>query len=138
MKKALVAAALAAPLAIIPSTALATTTSGGTASNSVTIQQYADYDAAKYPEPFGAYGAFTYDATNVIIDGLAKAVQGGTWSEDTRKTVVSNVQATNLQGAGGPVSFDQYGDTTNKVLTVYTVKGDDFAPIEGSTGSFQG
>ena len=48
------------------------------------------------------------------------------------------MQATNLQGAGGPVSFDQYGDTTNKVLTVYTVKGDDFAPIDGSTGSFQG
>jgi len=24
------------------------------------------------------------------------------------------------------------------VLTVYTVKGDNFAPIEGSTGSFQG
>ncbi|HEX8519813.1 MAG TPA: branched-chain amino acid ABC transporter substrate-binding protein, partial [Pseudonocardia sp.] len=83
-----------------------------------------------------AYGAFTYDATNVIIDALAKAVQGGTWSEDTRKTVVQNVQSTNLQGAGGPVAFDQYGDTTNKVLTVYTVQGDDFAPVEGSTGSF--
>jgi branched-chain amino acid transport system substrate-binding protein len=101
-------------------------------------QFIADYAAANYAEPFGAYGAFTYDATNVIIQALAKAVQGGAWSEDTRKTVVSNVQATNLQGAGGPVSFDQYGDTTNKVLTVYTVKGDDFAPIEGSTGSFQG
>ena len=101
-------------------------------------QFIADYQAANYAEPFAAYGAFTYDATNVIIDALAKAVQGGTWSEDTRKTVVSNVQATNLQGAGGPVSFDEFGDTTNKVLTVYTVKGDNFAPIEGSTGSFQG
>jgi branched-chain amino acid transport system substrate-binding protein len=65
-------------------------------------------------------------------------VQAGPWSEDSRKTVVQNVQATNMQGAGGPVSFDQFGDTTNKVLTVYTVKGDDFAPIDGSTGSFQG
>ena len=101
-------------------------------------QFIADYQAANYAEPFAAYGAFSYDATNVIIAALAKAVQGGTWSEDTRKTVVSNVQATNLQGAGGPVSFDEFGDTTNKVLTVYTVKGDNFAPIEGSTGSFQG
>jgi branched-chain amino acid transport system substrate-binding protein len=100
-------------------------------------QFIADYAAAKYAEPFGAYGAFTYDATNVIIAALGKAVQGGTWSEDTRKTVVSNVQSTSLEGAGGPVAFDQYGDTTNKVLTVYTVKGDDFAPIDGSTGSFQ-
>ena len=100
-------------------------------------QFIADYEAANYAEPFGAYGALTYDATNVIIQGLAKAVQGGTWSEDTRQTVVSNVQATNIEGAGGPVSFDEFGDTTNKVLTVYTVKGDNFAPIEGSTGSFQ-
>ena len=51
--------------------------------------------------------------------------------------MVSNVQATNIEGAGGPISFDEFGDTTNKVLTVYTVKGDNFAPIEGSTGSFQ-
>jgi branched-chain amino acid transport system substrate-binding protein len=95
-----------------------------------------DYSAANYAEPYGAYGALTYDATNVVIDALAKSVQGGTWSEDTRKTVVQNVQSANLQGAGGPVSFDQYGDTTNKVLTVYTVKGDNFAPIDGSTGSY--
>jgi branched-chain amino acid transport system substrate-binding protein len=48
------------------------------------------------------------------------------------------VQNANLEGASGPVAFDQYGDTTNRVLTVYSVKGDDFAPIEGSTGSFAG
>ena len=64
-------------------------------------------------------------------------MQGGTWSEETRATVVSNVQGTNIEGAGGPISFDQYGDTTNKVLTVYTVQGDNFVPVEGSTGSFQ-
>ena len=100
-------------------------------------QFISDYQAGNYAEPFGAYGALTYDATNVIIDALAKSVQGGTWSEETRKTVVENVQSTNLQGAGGPVAFDQYGDTTNKVLTVYTVQGDNFVPVEGSTGSFQ-
>lgn len=100
-------------------------------------QFVADYKAANFPDPFGAYGAFTYDSANVIIDALAKTVQAGAWNEDARKTVVQNVQSTNLQGAGGPVSFDQYGDTTNKVLTVYTVEGSDFKPVEGSTGSFQ-
>jgi branched-chain amino acid transport system substrate-binding protein len=96
-----------------------------------------DYEAANYPEPYGAYGALTYDATNVVIEALAKAVQGGTWSEETRATVVSNVQGTNMEGASGPISFDQYGDTTNKLLTVYTVQGDNFVPVEGSTGSYQ-
>jgi branched-chain amino acid transport system substrate-binding protein len=96
------------------------------------------YEAANYAEPYAAYGAFTYDSANVIIDALAKAVQGGDWSENTRSQVVQNVQGTNLQGASGPISFDQYGDTTNKLLTVYRVEGDNFQPVEGSTGSFQG
>ncbi len=99
----------------------------------------ADYKAANYAEPYGAYGALTYDATNVIIDAVAKAVGTGTYSADTsRKAIVQAVQDTKLDGSGGPIAFDQYGDTTNKVLTVYEVKGDNFAPVEGSTGSFEG
>jgi len=43
-------------------------------------QFIADYAAAKYPDPFAAYGAFTYDATNVIIAALAKTVQAGPWT----------------------------------------------------------
>jgi len=49
--------------------------------------------------------------------------------------LIDAVQATKIDGASGPVAFDQYGDTTNKVLTVYQVKGTDFAPIE--TGAYQ-
>ncbi|MDN5858203.1 MAG: branched-chain amino acid ABC transporter substrate-binding protein [Pseudonocardia sp.] len=99
----------------------------------------ADYKAANYADPYGAYGAFTYDATNVIIQAVKTAIGTGTYSpETTRPAIVKAVQATKLDGAGGPVSFDEYGDTTNKLLTVYSVKGDNFAPVEGSTGSFQG
>jgi branched-chain amino acid transport system substrate-binding protein len=97
-----------------------------------------DYAAAGYTEEFSAYGAFTYDATNVVIEALAKTLATGDYSEEKRADIVAAVQATNMQGAGGPISFDQYGDTTNKVLTVYSVEGDNFAPVEGSTGSFQG
>ncbi len=97
-----------------------------------------DYKAAGKSEGYGAYGAFTYDAANTIIDAVAKAVGTGSYSKDTRKAIVAAVQATKTEGAGGPISFDQYGDTTNKVLTVYTVKSGAFAAVEGSTGSFQG
>lgn len=98
-----------------------------------------DYKAAGYSEPFGAYGPFTYDATNVIIDAVAKAVAAAPYNPDTtRPQIVKNVQDTKVEGAGGPIAFDQYGDTTNKVLTVYRVKGPDFVAVEGSTGSFQG
>jgi branched-chain amino acid transport system substrate-binding protein len=77
-------------------------------------QFIADYRAAGYAEDFSAYGPTTYDATNVIIEALAKAVRNSAWSAAARPAVVQNVQATNLAGATGPVSFDKYGDTTNR------------------------
>ncbi|WP_181778834.1 branched-chain amino acid ABC transporter substrate-binding protein [Pseudonocardia pini] len=91
------------------------------------------YAAAGYPEPYSAYGALTYDAANVIIDGLSKAVGNGTFSDATRDGLISAVQATNLQGATGAISFDQFGDTTNKQLTVYSVQGGSFKPLETGT-----
>lgn len=101
-------------------------------------QFIADYAAAKYPEAYSAYGAMTYDATNVVITALKTALATGTYSPDKRADIVKAVQNTKIEGAAGPVSFDQYGDTTNKVLTVYSVKGSDFAPVEGTSGSFTG
>jgi branched-chain amino acid transport system substrate-binding protein len=112
---------------------------GAPAASLPSAQQFIkDYDAANYSEEFSAYGAFTYDSTNVIIAALAKALADGDYSEAKRADIVKAVQDTKIDGAGGPVAFDQYGDTTNKVLTVYSVEGDNFAPVEGSTGSFTG
>ncbi|MGH8963714.1 MAG: branched-chain amino acid ABC transporter substrate-binding protein [Actinomycetes bacterium] len=101
-------------------------------------QFVSDYAAAGYPEPFATYGALTYDAANVVIDAVASTLAGGDFSEDRRADITAAVQATDMEGATGPVSFDEFGDTTNKVLTVYTVKGEEFTPVEGSTSSFEG
>ena len=46
------------------------------------------------------------------------------------------MQSVSFEGATGQVSFDQYGDTTNKLLTVYQVKSGTWAPEK--TGSFTG
>ena len=88
-----------------------------------------DYKAAGFTEGYTICGAVTYDATNVIIAAVAKALQGHGWSVDVRRNVIDNVQATRLDGTTGPIAFDQYGDTTSKVLTTYQVKGGDLAPI---------
>jgi branched-chain amino acid transport system substrate-binding protein len=95
-----------------------------------------DYEAAAYGEPYQTYGALTYDATKILIDALAKALAGGDWSEDTRTAVVEAVQGTNYTGATGEVTFDEYGDTSNKTLTVYQVEGDSFTAV--NTGEYEG
>ena len=48
----------------------------------------ADYKTAGYSEAFGAYGVLTFDAANVIITGLGKAVSGGTFDDSKRQALL--------------------------------------------------
>jgi branched-chain amino acid transport system substrate-binding protein len=97
----------------------------------------AAYSAAKFSADYGAYGPLTYDATNVMIDALAKVLPGKTSIDATTKqAIIDAVQATDTSGVSGKISFDQYGDTTTKTLTMYKVVAGDFAKQE--TGTFTG
>ncbi|MEU7477121.1 branched-chain amino acid ABC transporter substrate-binding protein [Lentzea sp. NPDC042327] len=87
-------------------------------------------------EDFAAYGAFSYDAANAIIGGLAKTVEGGEWGDAKRDAMLTNVGAYSGSGATGEVKFDQYGDSTNKVLTVYQVTGTKWDDVQ--TGEYTG
>jgi branched-chain amino acid transport system substrate-binding protein len=93
------------------------------------------YNAKKYAEGFSAYGAFSYDAANVIISSLAKTIAGSAWGEDKRQPLLTNVGSYSGTGATGEIKFDEFGDTTNKILTVYQVTGGKWNPVE--TGAFQ-
>ncbi|MEU6216049.1 branched-chain amino acid ABC transporter substrate-binding protein [Streptomyces sp. NPDC047022] len=83
------------------------------------------YKAKGYKGDYGAYGAYAYDAANAIINAVKAAVDangGKLPTGDTlRAKVVDGVQKSDFEGISGHVSFDQYGDTTNKQLTVYQV-----------------
>ena len=82
------------------------------------------YTAAKYAEPYEAYGAYAYDAANVIIEALKKVLPGTTAvDESVRQQIIDEVGKVSISGVTGQVAFDAFGDTTTKVLTVYTVKG---------------
>jgi branched-chain amino acid transport system substrate-binding protein len=94
------------------------------------------YAAKKYADPYGAYGAFSYDAANAIVGSLAKAIGSGTWAESMRADLLKNVGSYSGDGATGAIKFDAYGDSTNKVLTVYQVTGGKWNAAE--TGEFTG
>ena len=95
-----------------------------------------DYKAAGYREPYSAYGPQAYDAANVIIEALAKVLPGKNAIDDAvRQEVIRAVQATRLSGVTGEVAFDQFGDTTTRLLTVYRVEGGTFKDVE--TAEFQ-
>ncbi len=95
------------------------------------------YDAAYPNTPFSAYGPNTYDATDVIINALAKSLAGKTAiDQSVRQATIADTATENFTGITGTVSFDQYGDTTNKVLTMYKVESGAFTKEE--TGTFSG
>jgi len=84
----------------------------------------AAYKKAKFDTSPTDYGPYAYDAANLLVGAAARALGGQTSiPPDARSTVVSTVQATKTTGASGPLGFDQFGDTTDSVFTLYRVSG---------------
>jgi len=93
------------------------------------------YKAKKYPGDYGTYGSYAYDAATAIIKAVGQVVKDGKLPSDARSQVVDAVQKTSFDGISGKISFDQYGDTTNKQLTVYQVKNGEWKSVKSGTAS---
>ncbi|MFI9120797.1 ABC transporter substrate-binding protein [Streptomyces bikiniensis] len=95
----------------------------------------ANYKAENYKETFEAYGGYSYDSTWAIIEAVKKVVDGngGKLPDGARAKVVEALQGVSFEGVTGKVSFDEFGDTTNKQLTVYKVEGGAFKPVKSGT-----
>lgn len=85
----------------------------------------ANYKAAGYKDAYEAYGGGTYDATWSIIEAVKAVVAAndGKLPDDARTKVLEAMSKVNFQGVTGPVSFDEFGDTTNTMMTAYQVDG---------------
>lgn len=90
----------------------------------------ADYKAAAYKEDSAAYGGYSYDAANAIINALKTSLKDAKDVESARQATVDAVSKVSFDGVTGKVAFDQYGDSTTKVLTVYKAAGKDWATVE--------
>jgi branched-chain amino acid transport system substrate-binding protein len=84
-------------------------------------QFLANYQAREFAEPPSDFGPYAYDAANLIIEAVGRRGLD-------RSAIVADVQAANTTGVTGPISFDTFGDTLNRVLTIYRVQGGVFAP----------
>lgn len=93
----------------------------------------ADYNAAGYKDPYAAYGGYSYDAANAIIAALKVSLKDATDVESARKATVDELSKVKFDGVTGAVAFDEYGDTTSKVLTVYKVASGKWATVETAT-----
>lgn len=97
----------------------------------------ADYKAGGYKEPYAAYGGYSYDSAWAIIEAVKKVVEDndGKLPSDARAKITEAMQNVSFDGVTGKVSFDEYGDTTNKQLTVYKVEGGEWKAVKSGTYS---
>jgi branched-chain amino acid transport system substrate-binding protein len=89
----------------------------------------ADYAAAGYKEPAAAYGAYSFDAANAIINALKVSLKGAKDVASVHQATIDALGKVSFTGISGKVAFDKFGDSTTRILTVYKVTGGKWAPI---------
>lgn len=84
-------------------------------------QFLAAYQSAGFAEAPSDFGPYAFDAAALIIGAVQRR-------GIDRAAVISEVQGVNATGVTGTLSFDAFGDTRNKVVTLYRVEGGVFVP----------
>ncbi|MFF3843833.1 branched-chain amino acid ABC transporter substrate-binding protein [Streptomyces sp. NPDC002328] len=94
-----------------------------------------NYKTAGYKEAYEAYGGYSYDSAWAIIEAVKKVVEAndGKLPDDARAKVTEAMQGVSFDGVTGKVSFDEYGDATNKQLTVYAVENGAWKAVKSGT-----
>ncbi|MBO1331184.1 branched-chain amino acid ABC transporter substrate-binding protein [Streptomyces sp. VRA16 Mangrove soil] len=89
------------------------------------------YEAAGYQQTYGVFGIYTYDATTALIKAVAAAVKadGGKVGDVARlrPKVVAAMGKVSFEGATGTIGFNEYGDSTNPVISINCVKNGKWA-----------
>ena len=89
-----------------------------------------DYAAGGYTDPYGAYGAYAFDAANAVINALKTSLASASDAKSSLEGTVTAMSSVSFDGATGKVGFDEYGDSLSKTLTVYEVKSGEWAAVK--------
>lgn len=76
------------------------------------------------PGDLGPYTIAAYDATGVVYDAIDRAIKAAGGNMPARDSIVAELAATTaFSGATGTFGFDASGDTTLRLLSVFTPAG---------------
>jgi branched-chain amino acid transport system substrate-binding protein len=75
-------------------------------------------------DDFGAYSMPAYDCAKILIEAIRRAIKANNGNMPTRDAVRAEVAKTSgFTGALGQTTFDANGDTSLKIISIYTPKG---------------
>jgi branched-chain amino acid transport system substrate-binding protein len=91
---------------------------------------FAAYEAAGFTADPTDYGPYAFDAANLIIAAAAEALADGNGDVVSARTGVRDlVQVAEYAGITGTVAFDEFGDTTTRVFTIFQVADGAWKPV---------
>lgn len=88
------------------------TTTSGPISTLPKAATFAKNYKAKFGKDTESYGAYAYDAANVILAALEAAIKANGGKKPTRDQVTAEVRKVKLSGITGDIAFDAKGDRT--------------------------
>ncbi|MGC2204121.1 MAG: branched-chain amino acid ABC transporter substrate-binding protein, partial [Stellaceae bacterium] len=99
------------------------------------VQPWIKRYIAKYGQGPGAYSFTAYDGMLVILDAIKRVAESG--EPVTRSAVRDAIQTAHLETLQGVVSFNQYGDINNRVVSVFRAHYDPKYPVEDSLHQYK-
>jgi branched-chain amino acid transport system substrate-binding protein len=95
--------------------------------------------AKKFEQKFGGppedYSITAYDGALVILDAIKRVAAAG--KEVNRSNIRDAIQSAKVKTLQGEVSFDQNGDITNRVVSVFKVTKDDKFPLNDTIHQYK-
>ena len=86
-------------------------------------QQFVKAYQARWNSPVGPYSASAYAAAQVLIAAIEKAIRQNGNKMPTRAQVLKDVaETTGLATPIGTLGFDKSGDSTNPILSLWTIR----------------
>jgi branched-chain amino acid transport system substrate-binding protein len=91
------------------------------------VRPWVERFVAKTGKQPADYSITYYDATQVILDAIARVAASG--KPINRANVRDAIAATNLKTLQGDISFDANGDVSSKVVSIFQVQFDTTHPM---------
>jgi branched-chain amino acid transport system substrate-binding protein len=92
----------------------------------------ADEFMRKYEQRFGMkiqnYGPYAYDVANILLTAVSRVIEQK--GRPDKAAIIEEARRTDHDGVIGHTSFDERGDTKNKIITLYRVEKAQFVPFK--------
>ncbi|MCL2024762.1 MAG: branched-chain amino acid ABC transporter substrate-binding protein [Coriobacteriia bacterium] len=94
----------------------------------VFVEDYED----RFGEPAGTFSAFSYDAAMAIMKAAveASAEVSSLTSPAGREALLDALENIRFDGVTGEISFDENGDTNNKIISLYRVEDGEWVFVD--------